>query len=82
MTTKPITIPGFLIKDRGWERINITENIDLEVENIARSMANKQLNQFSNIYFNKIKKNSIFMNYKDYLLIVPGEPNSIFLKFF
>lgn len=56
--TKPITIPGgfLILKIEDEREINIIENIDLEVENIARSMANKQLNQFSNIYFNKIKK--------------------------
>ena len=56
--TKPIIIPsGFLILKINDERlVENVKDIDLEVENVSRFIANKQLNQFSNIYFNKIKK--------------------------
>ena len=59
--TKPITIPGgFLIlkiKD-----VKITEKkVDVETEILQRIRAiqNEQLNQYSNIYFNKVKKEII-----------------------
>ena len=56
--TKPILIPGgfIILKIEDEKTIKIVDNIDKEVENISRVSANKQLNQFSNIYFNKIKK--------------------------
>ena len=56
--TKPIVIPGgfLILKINDEKKINIIENIDLEVENISRTIANKQLNQFSTIYLNKIRK--------------------------
>ena len=56
--TKPIVIPGgfIILKIEDEKRVKIVDNIDEEVESISRASANKQLNQFSNIYFNKIKK--------------------------
>ena len=36
--------------------MEIKINLDEEVETISKEVANKQLNQFSNIYFNKVKK--------------------------
>ena len=57
--TNPIVIPGgFLILriDEEEEIITTLEDIESEIENISRAMTNKQLNQYSNIYFNKIKK--------------------------
>ena len=44
------------IKIEDERKVKIVDNIEKEVENISRASANKQLNQFSNIYFNKIKK--------------------------
>ena len=32
-------------------------NIEMEVNSIINSLQNEQLNQYSNIYFNKIRKN-------------------------
>ena len=58
--TKPIQIPsGFIILKVEDKRISETE-IDLskELEKIIKIKTNEQLNQFSNIYFNKIKKNA------------------------
>ena len=40
---------------------------------------NKQLNQFSNIYFNKIKINNYINEIKP-IIIVPGELNTIFYE--
>lgn len=56
--TKPILIPGgfIILKIEDERKVKIVDNIEKEVENISRASANKQLNQFSNIYFNKIKK--------------------------
>ena len=56
--TKPIVIPGgfIILKIEDEKNVKIVDNLEMEVENISRASANKQLNQFSNIYFNKIKK--------------------------
>ncbi len=57
--TNPIQIPGgfliFFIKDIRQTKNNL--NLDRELENAIKSKTNKQLNQFSNIYLSKIKKN-------------------------
>ena len=57
--TNPIQIPGgfliFFIKDIKQTKSNL--NLDKELENAIKSQTNKQLNQFSNIYLSKIKKN-------------------------
>jgi len=56
--TKPIIVPGgFLI----LKVIEIREtrkdfNLNEEVNKIVREKTNRQLNRFSNIYFNKVKK--------------------------
>ncbi len=59
--TNPIVIPGgFLILK--IEQIRETKkdlNIEKEMEIIIKEKTNEQLNQFSNIYFSKIKKNII-----------------------
>ena len=56
--TNPIVIPGgFLILMIAEERqTKIETNIDQELKLITNEIANKQLNQFSNMYLNKIKK--------------------------
>lgn len=56
--TKPIIIPGGFLILRVDDKKEYTkiENIELEIENISKLIANKQLNQFSNIYYEKIKK--------------------------
>ena len=57
--TKPIIIPGgFLILK--IENIRETKNdldLDSEINRIVKEKTNEQLNQFSNIYFNKVRKN-------------------------
>ncbi|WP_435150297.1 peptidylprolyl isomerase [Candidatus Pelagibacter bacterium nBUS_44] len=59
--TKPIVLPGgFLILK--IEDIRETDNdfdLNSEIDKIVIKKTNEQLNQFSNIYFNKIKKNII-----------------------
>lgn len=61
--TKPIKIPnGFLILKIN-EIKNTEKNINLEEElqKVIRVKTNEQLNQFSNLFFNKVKKD-IFIN--------------------
>ena len=57
--TEPITIPGgFLIIKLNNKRITKREiEMDDELKKIVKVKTNEQLNQFSKIYFNKIKKN-------------------------
>ena len=57
----PIKIPsGFLIlKINDMRNVKIKLDIDEELDFAVRSKTNKQLNQFSNIYLNKISKNLI-----------------------
>lgn len=59
--TKPIIVPGgFLILKVEDLKISKEENninMEKELNLIIRQKTNEQLNQFSNIYFNKVKKN-------------------------
>ena len=57
--TKPIVIPsGFLIlKVNDIKEENVNVDINKELEKIINNKKNDQLNQFSNIYFEKIKTN-------------------------
>ncbi len=57
--TKPIVIPGgfLIIKINDSRKIKDKIDIKKEVESVAERKTNEQLNQFSAIYFNKIKKN-------------------------
>ena len=57
--TRPIIIPGaFIILYKEDKRETLVElDIDKEIESIIKRKTNEQLNQFSNIYYNKIKKN-------------------------
>ena len=56
--TKPISIPGgfIIIKINDYNEDIITANLEEEINKTIRVQTNIQLNQFSNIYFNKIKK--------------------------
>ena len=57
--TKPIVIPGgaliLKLEDTKEEKNEI--NINKKLDELVKYLTNEQLNQFSNIYFNKIKKN-------------------------
>ena len=57
--TKPIKIPGgfIILKIEEMRKIRFELDDNEEAEKIVRRKTNEQLNQFSNIYFNKIKKN-------------------------
>ena len=56
--TKPIKIPGgfIILKIKDTRIIQLELDDNEELEKIVRRKTNEQLNQFSNIYFNKIKK--------------------------
>jgi len=59
--TKPIVVPGGFLILR-LNEIKETEkeiNLNQELETIIRIKTNKQLNQFSNIFLTKIKKEII-----------------------
>ena len=56
--SEPITIPGgFLILQISEKRV-VKEKIDIQMElkKIINAETNRQLNQFSNIYYNKVKR--------------------------
>ena len=57
--TKPITVPGgFLILKINDIKITKSEkNIDNELQKLIQATKNNQLNQFSKLYFNKVKEN-------------------------
>ena len=57
--TDPIVIPGGFLILYIEEKREIEKEYDLEneIKLIAQKKTNEQLNQFSIIYFNKIKKN-------------------------
>tara|TARA_B100001057_G_scaffold450555_1_gene492746 strand:- start:2544 stop:3476 length:933 start_codon:yes stop_codon:yes gene_type:complete len=56
--TKPIVIPGgfLILKLNELKIVNNEINLEEELKKQITSLTNKQLNQFSNIYFNKVKK--------------------------
>ena len=59
--TQPITVPGgYLVLKLKEQRI-VENKIDLnkERENLIRNLTNQQFNQFSNIYYKRIEKDSI-----------------------
>ena len=57
--TEPIVIPGgfLILKVEETREIEININIDKEIKLAISEKTNEQLNQYSNIYYNKIKKN-------------------------
>ena len=56
--TDPIVIPGgfLILKIENEREVRAINDVDKELEIITNEVANKQLNQFSNIFFNKIQK--------------------------
>lgn len=56
--TYPIVIPGgfLILKLEDIRKVNIDFDLDEEITKIIKEKTDKQLNQFSSIYFNKIKK--------------------------
>ena len=57
--TEPLIMPGgfMILKVDEIKRKEKNQNIESEVNRIINSKKNNQLNQFSKIYFNKVKKN-------------------------
>ena len=57
--TEPEVIPGgfLILKLNNRKKTKISINIDNELKKLIQLKTNQQLNQFSSIYFNKIKKN-------------------------
>jgi len=58
--TKPIVIPGgfLILKIEDVREVENISDLNLEINKIVKIKTNEQLNQFSNIYFNKVKKNT------------------------
>ena len=56
--TKPMVVPGgfLIIKIEEIKKVKIKININEEMDKLIVLKKNQQLNQFSNIYYNKIKK--------------------------
>ena len=56
--TKPIVIPGgfLILKIEGIREVENDFDLNTEINKIVKKKTNEQLNQFSNIYFNKVKK--------------------------
>ena len=57
--SKPIVLPGgyLILKIEDVKETNIEFDTENEINLIVKEKTNEQLNQYSNIYFNKIKKN-------------------------
>lgn len=57
--TKPIIIPGgfLILKLKNIKEIDNEINTKKKLDEIIKSETNQQLNQYSNIYYNKIKRN-------------------------
>ena len=56
--TKPILVPGgfLVLKLLNLRKISKDFDLNKEVKKIVKEKTNQQLNRFSNIYFNKVKK--------------------------
>ena len=56
--TNPIVIPGgfLILKKEDYREVELELDIDKEIKMVIDKKTNEQLNQFSNIHFNKIKK--------------------------
>ena len=56
--TNPIVIPGgfLIIKIEDIRELDNSSDLNDEIEKITKKRTNEQLNQFSNIYFRKVKK--------------------------
>ena len=59
--TKPIVIPGgfLILKIEDIREVDNNSDLNSEINKIIKKKTNEQLNQFSNIYFNKIKKDLV-----------------------
>ena len=59
--TRPILVPGgfLILKLLDFKEVNKEFDIENEVKKIVKEKTNQQLNRFSNIYFNKVKKDIV-----------------------
>ena len=59
--TKPIIIPGgfLILKVEDVREVDHISDLNTEIDKIVKKKTNEQLNQFSNIYFNKVKKDIV-----------------------
>ena len=59
--TKPILVPGgfLILKLLDFKEVYKEFDIENEVKKIVKKKKNQQLNRFSNIYFNKVKKDIV-----------------------
>jgi len=59
--TNPIVIPGgfLILKIEDLREVDNSSDLNDEIEKVIKDKTNEQLNQFSNIYFNKIKKEMV-----------------------
>ena len=59
--TNPILVPGgfLILKLLDFKEVNKEFDIEDEVKKIVKEKTNQQLNRFSNIYFNKVKKDVV-----------------------
>ena len=59
--TNPILVPGgfLILKLIDFKEVKKEFDIQNEVEKIVKEKTNQQLNRFSNIYFNKVKKDIV-----------------------
>ena len=64
--TRPILVPGgfLILKLLDFKEVNKEFDIKNEVKKIVKEKTNQQLNQFSNIYFNKVKKDLVIEEVK------------------
>ena len=58
--TKPIVTPGgfLILKIEDVREVENISDLNLEINKVVKIKTNEQLNQFSNIYFNKVRKNT------------------------
>ena len=76
--SKPLRTPaGYLIIMYDKKKVLKNSLIKKELDYLKKFENNRQLNQFSLIYFKDLKKIQLFMNINK-ILIILGEPNSIF----
>ena len=59
--TKPIVVPGgfLILKIDEIKEVENKSDLNAEMNKIVQDKTNEQLNQFSTIYFNKLKKNIV-----------------------
>ena len=57
--TKPIIVPGgfLILKINDIKNVEVDVDVEKEFEKLKNFEKNNQLNQYSKIYFNKVKKN-------------------------